>query len=395
MTNYKIVSCFGVMNHNNIQTGIMSKNILGMIFFLFLLSGCDKGNNTVTHPITCESDHSMDIITTRSFKMGFSTWNFGPDEADRIATYQFITSNADIYSEQIEYKIPWKAWINNSSLPTAFTDDIAYRVSKKPLNHQLLLSVSLLNLDRSNLLEDYDGTIPTYTSMNDPAIENAYYNHLVYLITQFSPNYLVIAMEANELKVKSEIKWTAYKLLMSNIRKRLKISYPNLPLSESVTLHNWYNPTVVNPADYIAEISNYVNQNLDFAAISFYPFLKNLHNKTEFQQAFDFLHAQTKIPIAFVETAHLAENLEISNYNLNIKSDVCEQKGYLETLLLNASTHHYKFIIWWSHRDFDKLWETFPAQSQDIAKLFRNTGLIDKDGTERPSYLVWKSILKK
>lgn len=373
----------------------MIKNVLGTLSFLFLLSSCDKVNNNVMNPITCESDHSTDVITSRSFKMGFSTWNFGPNEADRVATYQFIASNADIYSEQIEYKIPWKAWMNNSPLPVEFTNDIAYRVSKKPLNHQLLLSVSLLNIDRSDLLEDYDGTIPLYTSMNDISIENAYFKHLSYLITQFSPDYLVIAMEVNELKVKSETKWTGYKLLMSNIRRRLKSTYPNLPLSESVTLHNWFNPTVGNQADYITEISNYVNQNLDFAAISFYPFIKNQHTKTEFQEAFNFLHSQAKIPIAFVETAHLAENLEISNHNLNIKSDVCEQKDYLEILLLNAYNHNYKFIIWWTHRDFDKLWETFPVQYQDISKLFRNTGLLDKDANERPSYVVWKSILKK
>ena len=64
---------------------------------------------------------------------------------------------------------------------------------------------------------------------------------------------------------------------MNNIRNRLKNAYPNLPLSESVSLHNWYNPEVTNQADFISEISNYVNQNLDFVAISYYPFLKGQH----------------------------------------------------------------------------------------------------------------------
>jgi len=280
-------------------------------------------------------------------------------------------------------------------LPEEFINEINNRVSKKLSNHKLLLSVSLLNTDRSDLLEDYDGTIPNYSSLNDTNIENAYFKHLEYLISRFNPDYLVIAMEVNELKLKSETKWAEYKILMNNIRNRIKDTYQNLPLSESITLHNWFKPEVTNQTDFISEISNYVNQNLDFAAISYYPFFKGQHTKTEFQQAFDFLHSKVTIPISIVETAHLAEDLNIVSFNLNIKSDVCEQKDYLETLLLNAYNQNYKFIIWWSYRDYDKLWETFPAEYKDIGKLWRDTGLLDENGTERPSLTIWKEILEK
>ncbi len=166
-------------------------------------------------------------------------------------------------------------------------------------------------------------------------------------------------------------------------------------MSESITLHNWFNPNVENPAEYISEMSNYVNQNLDFAAISYYPFFKGQHTATEFQQAFDFLHSEVTIPIAFVETNHLAENLEISGFNLNIKSDECEQLAYLETLLYNAHNENYPFIIWWAYRDYDQLWATFPTEFQDIGKLWRDTGLLNEDGKERPSFIVWKNTFEK
>ena len=370
----------------------MKKIILYTLLGLLFLSSCNKEDN---RPLTCKNDNSLNVITHRNFKMGFSTWSFGPTEADKDETYQFINSNADIYSEQIDNKIPWNAWINNSTLPIEFINEIDNRVSKRLNNHKLLLSVSLLNTDRNDLLEDFDGSIPNYSSLNDTNIENAYFKHLEYLISRFNPDYLVIAMEVNELKIKSETKWTEYKLLMNNIRSRLKINYPNLPLSESVTLHNWFNPEVSNQAAFISEISNYVNQNMDFAAISYYPFFKGQHTKSEFQQAFDFLHSEVTIPISFVETTHLAENLNISSFNLNIESNVCEQKDYLETLLLNAYRQNYEFIIWWAYRDYDKLWETFPAEYKDVGKLWRNTGLLDKNGTARPSFTVWKKIFEK
>ncbi len=231
--------------------------------------------------------------------------------------------------------------------------------------------------------------------MNDTHIENAYFRHLEYLISRFNPDYLIIAIEVNELLIHSKTKWAEYRLLINNIRARLKTAYPNLPLSESVTLHNWFKPEVANQTDFISEISNYVNQNMDFAAISFYPFLKKQHTKAEFQQAFDFLHSEVSIPIAFSETSHLAENLNVSNFNINIESNVCEQKYYLETLLLNAHNKNYEFIIWWAHRDYDKLWEIFPPEYKDLGKLWRDTGLLDENGTERPSFSVWKEIFEK
>ncbi|MDO6517726.1 hypothetical protein [Zobellia uliginosa] len=370
----------------------MNKTILFTLLGLLFLSSCNKEDIS---PLSDKNDNSLNAITQRNFKMGFSTWSSGPNEADNEETYQFIDLNADIYSEQIDDKIPWKAWMNNSTLPTEFTDEINQRVSNKLNNHKLLLSVSLLNTDRSDLLEDYDGAIPNYTSLNDANIENAYFKHLDFLISKFNPDYLVIAMEVNELKLHSESKWTEYKLLMDTIRSRLKIAYPNLPLSESITLHDWFNPEVANPTDFISEISNYVNQHLDYAAISYYPFFKGQRTKSEFQQAFDFLHSEVSIPIAFVETTHLAENLNISSFNLSIESNVYEQKEYLETLSLNAHSQNYEFIIWWAYRDYDKLWETFPPEYKDVGKLWRDTGLLDENGTERPSFTVWNEILDK
>ena len=371
------------------------KNKLPYIFLIFWLTiGCkeDKDPNI---PANCENENPLSIISQRNFEMGFSTWSFGPYESDKATTYQFIKDNADIYSEQIDDKIPWSAWINGSTLPTAFTDEIDYRVSKKLDNHKLLLSVSLLNTDRSNLLEDYDSSIPNYSALNDAVIENAYFNHLEYLIQKFNPDYLVIAMEVNELKIKSETKWIEYKMLMTQIRNRIKNAYPDLPLAESMTLHNWYNPEVANQADFIEEISNYVNQHNEFAAISYYPFFKGQHTKTEFQQAFDFLHSEVSVPISFVETTHLAQDLEISSFDLSIKSNVCEQKIYLETLLLNAFDKDYEFIIWWAHRDYDELWESFPSEYKDVGKLWRDTGLLDEKGTKRPSYVTWKEVWNK
>lgn len=355
-----------------------------ILFGLFVtLSSCNKGDENT--PL--ES-------TSRNFKMGFTTWSYGPNEQDVNTTYSFIQNNADIYAEHIDNKIPWNAWINNLTLPLEFTNEITQKVNKKINAKQLLLSVSLLNSNRDELANDFDGSTPSYSSLNDIEIEDAYFKHIKYLVDQFGPDYLVIAIEVNELKIRAGDKWNSYKLLIQNVKSRIKLLYPDLKISESISLHNLYNPDVANPTEYIDEIVNHMNQ-MDFVSISFYPFFKNQHSRIEFQQTFDFLHSKINKPIAFVESSHLAENLSVPNLTLSISGSEIEQNSYLETLLDNAQEQDYEFIIWWAHRDYDALWETFPVEIMDIGKLWRDTGLLDEAGNERLSYSTWKTIFKK
>jgi len=368
---------------------------LTLLVLVILIAACgEEGDETPNMPIesTCAIADEINQINSRDFKMGFSTWSFGPGIQDVEDTYDFVLGNGDIYSEQVDGKIPWDALINGTPMPESYVDNINYRVSKRVRNLDLILSVSLLNLGRDGLIEDWDTDISPNNRLNDPIIENAYYAHLRYLIQRLDPNYLVIAMETNELLVKSPSKWEEYKLLMANIRSKLKQEFPNLPLSESITLHNYLNPDAIDKGEFIREVSNYISQ-LDFAAISFYPFLKGQSKTSDFQVAFDFLHQEVDIPIAFVETNHIAEDLVVNTFNLNIPSDQCEQKEYLETLIINAQDNDYQFIIWWAHRDYDRLWDTFPDDVKDIGKLWKDTGLINEDGAEKEALMVWNRVL--
>lgn len=365
-----------------------------LIWLLFatvclISSGCRKRKDA-----PCPNNNFVGGFPSRNFSMGFTTWPFGPDYADRESTYQFIAANADIYTEQFDNYIPWNALINDQPLPTDLINDIASRLSLRPAGHALMVSVSLLNIERTGLLADQDGSIPAYPILNDPAIANAYSKYLKYLVDRFHPDYLVIGMEVNVFRIKQQNKWPEYKALVQNVKAALRSDYPTLSIAESVTLHDWFNPAVPDPAAYITEMDAYVNQQ-DFAAISFYPFLKGLHTAAEFQQAFDFLHTHTSRRIAFTETGHIAEHLSVSAFNLSVPGDVCKQREYLETLLNNARLHQYHFLIWWTHRDFDELWQIFPDSTKDLGKLWKDTGLLNENGTERPAFSTWKSIILK
>lgn len=362
----------------------------GLLFFIALFLGCNE--NEIDK--NCTTQNFFAEYPSRNFNMGFSTWIYAPNEQAKQDTYLFVSNNSDIYSEHIDDKIPWNAWINNTPLPVEFTNEIASRVSNRISTNQLVLSISLLNTERSDLAEDFDGTVPNYTSLNDKQIEDAYLKHVTYLIDALQPDYLVIAIEVNILKLKSETKWVAYKLLIQEVKTRIKQVYPNLKISESISLHDLYQPEVSSPLEYIDEIVSHANL-MDFVAISYYPFFKQQHSTSEFQLAFDFLHGNINKPIAFVETSHIAENLTVSSFNLSIEGDQCEQNAYLETLLTNAQEQDYEFVIWWAHRDFDALWQTFPEKLKDLGKLWRDTGVLDDSGNERHAYSTWKEVFNK
>ena len=354
--------------------------------------GC-KDSSTEADPCRSEIIPIPDGVS-RKFKMGFTTWSYGPQASEVEDTYNFIFQNGDIYTEQIDDKIPWEAWLNNQALPQSFVNDINRKVTTKPAGKPLLVSASLFNTGRDELIEGFSGNPPTYDSLDQPTLVNAYWKHLNYLVNAFKPDYFILAMEVNDFYIKQPTKWKDYTELALAMKDSLKKHYPSLKVSASMTLHNFYKVNTSNVNTFLSDVATHINQ-FDFAAISFYPFFKDLHNQSEFQEAFDFLHSKITVPIAFVETAHLPEDLVIPNLSTNIKSNECEQKEYLQTLLLNAQNNDYAFIIWWAHRDYDALWETFPADAKDVGQIWKDTGLLNETGTPRPAWKCWETAFLK
>lgn len=378
------------------STGASNKvlilNYLSAIAVLFSMVTCtpDDQNN----PEDCPSGEFFCEYDSRNFEMGFTTWPYAPTPVSVEDTYQFILDNSDIYSEHIDLDIPWDAWMNDLPLPTRFADDIANRSARKISEITLTVSVSVLNNARTELAFDYDGSVPEYASLDDPHIADAYCKHLQYIVDLLDPDYLLVGIESNELYRNVPEKWEAYKRLMSNVRARIKEKYPSLKISESITLHNFYEPDVPNPDILIDELTEYANS-LDFVTISFYPFFKGLKTKNGFQEALDFLHTKVNRPIAIAETGHLSENLDIASFNLSIDGSQSEQNEYLESLLQNAQEKDYEYIIWWTHRDYNELWETFPDEVKDLGQLWMSTGIINEDGAEKEAFATWQSAFNK
>ena len=100
-----------------------------LIITTTLLIGCNKDHEN--SPGDCVNSDFFSEYSSRNFEMCFSTWAYTPTIESVDTTYLFISKNADVYSEHIDYKIPWKAWINGLPLPVEFTDEITTRSSRR------------------------------------------------------------------------------------------------------------------------------------------------------------------------------------------------------------------------------------------------------------------------
>lgn len=339
--------------------------------------------------VSCKKNNPKKLIQTRKFKMGFTTNNLNSEDNQDIneQKYDSIQKYGDIYLEEINSAIPWNVLVNNTNFPSYITDDVQTRISNKN-GDQVVLALNLLNDNRTQLRTDFGGNLPYSNKISDQVFEDALFIYARYLVYRFEPEYLVLSMGSNELLINNPTLWTEYKALMLGLNSRLKYEFPELKISQSVSLHYWENPSVTDKAAYNAEILGFVNA-FDFAAIEYYPAFNDQHKRSEFKKSFKFINDKINVPVAVIKTGHLANNLEGSSIN-NTESDEKEQNDFLKSMLVNAHNYNYEFVIWDVFQDYDQIWDSLPDWSKSESKVYKDMGLKDENGLGRKAFITWQ-----
>ena len=105
---------------------------------------------------------------------------------------------------------------------------------------------------------------------------------------------------------------------------------------------------------------------------------------------FDWIREFTDKPLAITETGFPAEDIILKTYNVEISGTPEKQTIYFETLLDRASQDNYLFVIAFLHRDYDALWEKIKNMVPEAFIVWKDCGLVDESGVERPALDVWK-----
>ena len=353
--------------------------------------------------ISCKKNKIDEDILTRNFLMGFTPWPYDATQEAVDWTYATIFSQGDIISHHMEEGVQWQESYENTDFPQEFMNEIHSRMSKDYSNHSILLSLNPLNMERNSLAlnrgaseamplaEPWD----TY-SFSSTKVKVAYEQYATRMITYFNPDYLILGVEVNLLLRNSPEQWDAYVELHSYVYQKIKDLYPELQIGVSVFCVPYFpewssEDNLQVQFEGLEDITPYI----DFLAYSVHPFMSALLTDTFPNDYFARLFQYTTKPIAISESSYPAQEWQTTQEPiLTWKGTQTKQEAFLSHMLSAAHEHQSLFVIWFSVRDFDALWNGVMNQDP-IALVWRDTGLFDENGVPRNAQTVWNNWLQK
>lgn len=327
---------------------------------------------------------------TRSFRMGFTGFVYDTTLPAVVASRKFCRENGDIIAHHIE-GVPWAACLAGEDLPAAVLQSWKDKKLATPPAGKVYLAISP---GRGGLkVIDKGGKLPAKLwgkNYAHPLVIETYLTYCRKSIDFFKPDYLAIGIEVNEIHSAGSKKWSAYLSLHEEVYRTLKKEYPKLPIFASFTLHNLYKER----GAMLAELKKFMPLN-DLVAVSYYPFFIG---GPERLSALDWVIDQfegLRKPFAMVETNDAAQTLRFPKAGHVIAGTPALQLEYHEKLLRLAQERRFEFVISFVHQDYDALWEKIKANSPELFMAWRDCGLLDENGVERPAYGLWRAHLDR
>ncbi len=371
--------------------GLKMKRILTLIFTILVLL------------IGCASPGAEREMETRSFLMGFTPWPYDATLEAVDWTYERINLNGDIVSHHMEEGVPWPEAAAGSAFAQEFRDEITSRTARYVDSKKVLLSISPLNMGRDGmaLYRGASGSMALPSpwdgyALNSAEVKTAFLNYAVSMVESFQPDYLVLGVEVNLLIRNNPALWDAYLDLHEATYAALKTAYPDLPVGVSVFCVPFFPEW--SPSDNLASQIAGLRQletSADFIAFSLHPFMSGLTAESFPSDYLSRLYALTDKPVAVSESSYPAQYWQTMNAPLiDFNGTPAKQEAFLRSMLSASDTAGALFVIWFSLRDFDALWEG-ALGSDPTALVWRDTGLYGEDGDARAALSLWQEWFKR
>jgi hypothetical protein len=340
---------------------------------------------------------------TRPFYLGFTPFPYEISIEAVNYTYERIAEEADLIAHHFDNGVPWVEALSGDPYSENVRNDWELRLSRTPEGHQVYVSITPINFSRTGLAayrgEQDDMPLPApfdSYAFDHPDVEKAFLKYAEDIIAYFDPDYFLMGIEVNLLmKLRPEL-WLGYVTLHRSVYEQLKAAHPDLPIMTSMTgidLLEGY-----TDADHQAQKQafNDIIDYTDYFALSVYPYMTVYMTNSIPEAIFDQLAALTDKPIAITETGYPAQDFGIDADNgvrLEFDSDEAKQDQYMHLLLDEAREHQFRFIINFVLRDYDALWQQIGGR-EDLTIAWRDTGLYDENGSERPALSTWREFLQ-
>lgn len=341
-------------------------------------------------------------ITSRSFYMGMTDWSYGPSLREYDQTLALVYEHGDLISFQFDDGVPWPEAYAGSAYHPRLERQIAERLDSIPEGHRVCLEFCALTNSRRNLAGYFgDGNhMPRPAPWNgyaidDPRMITAYANFCNDLIRRFRPTFVTYSIECTDYMLANPQQVAPFATFHRGVFNRIKARHPEVRLGISVSLRH----PDTQAAQKLPQLTVPLQPAFDYLAASVYPYILFAHDDAGdpdklpqgwFQQLVDAARGK---PIAISETGWVAA--DIRTLELDIHGTPERQREYVAQVLRLLHEHEGLFVVWWTVADYDRLWRVMPPASQELARIWRDTGLFDERLAPRPSLDVWDWWLEK
>ncbi len=377
-----------VGKHHRLKSGVVLI-ILGLISAAFF-------QDDVTSPKRKPKEETV----KRAFRMGLTPFPHDITLEALLKTKQFLSNNADIVSVHLE-GVPWLEAHEDKPFHPKLMEDWQRHKDATPPKGKVYMSLSPLNNGRSGIAgyRAAEENLPLPKpfigrTLDDPIVINSYLKYCRRAIRYFKPDYMTVGIEVNELYHNNHSMWRAYTHLHRQVYTALKREHPDLPICVTFTLHNMLNPDWKDRKQMLSATKELMEYS-DLVAVSFYPFMAMLSDRMD--DCLSWLEAEFdkfEKPYVFSESGEPAEPVVLKSLGFTIPASPETQKIVLNKLLSFAQRRETDFLIWFLPRDYDGLWEKIRAEAPDFFGVWRDCGLLDGEGNERPAYHLWHAYFE-
>ncbi len=334
---------------------------------------------------------------SRPFLMGFTPWPYDATIEAVDWSYEKINENGDIISHHMEEGVPWQESFSGSDFPAELISEIESRTIRYIDGKKVLLSVSPLNMARDGMAlnrgssESMPLPAPWNTyALNSIEVKTSFLNYSKRMIEYFDPDFLIIGVEVNLLIRNTPSLWQQYLELHRYVYTELKKFYPSLQIGVSVVCTAYFPEwsSEDNIDDQLSGLED-LDSSIDFLAFSVHPFMSALTAESFPDDYMQRLFALTDKPVAISESSYPAQSWQTINAPIiDFNGTPEKQKNFVSLMLEQSAESNALFVIWFSIRDFDALWNGLLNQDA-LSLIWRDTGLYDEQGDGRLALDTW------
>ncbi|NHF58198.1 hypothetical protein FK220_002515 [Flavobacteriaceae bacterium TP-CH-4] len=338
-------------------------------------------------------------IEPRSFYMGFTGFPYDLTIESQVDTYEQVAANGDIFLNHLDHGVPWDEALNDLPFPEEVQNTLEITRTGLQPGTKVLLTATPTSQDRKTLSRYWNNEgahqdLPVNwqgKSLDDPEVVTAYIKYCRRIIDEVRPDYFAYGIETNATFKKEDAEFNEFLSLIDTVYTSLKTAYPNLPIF--LTLQD---QSFENTDEELLETSKMLLEFSDFIAMSSYPFLDYSDLQRDADPALfeddwlaDFRNLDPNKPFAISETGFCADDLLIENLGIDIKASEEWQAEYINKLFNAANDLDAEFVLWFVFRDYDAIYDK-TQNPPDILKIWRDNGLLDGDGKQRPAFARWQ-----